>query len=622
MERWIRRKILAPTDPTLLMVALVVAILAFAAIRLLVPALAQLAASFHELNLAYQSANRGWLRPWTMAPVVPLLLYVAIWAALQTPARFRRLAAATLALVFTLWALLFIYRSSFIALDGQRYFSLFDDAMISMRYAWNFAHGQGLVFNPGERVEGYTNLLMTLIMALTIVLLGKHGSIVAIQLFGLLCLLAGGWLTWQIGRALHPYRPGRHGHLAAALSVGLLFTCYPLAYWALMGMETGLLTVLLLAATLAALRYEDTLAPPYLWGMAVALGLAYLTRPDSALVALWLFLYLLWRHFASPRPRKPGRRLLFAAALYGAFIAGMSLFRWLYYGQLLPNTYVLKMTGMPLDVRLANGWGFVQPYLQTHAPLYALAALSLLLPGRRRQKLLLFTIPLILLAYSIWVGGDPWPYWRFTAPGSPLLFVLVADLCVTLWAKLRAARPSPGSWPGRLLRRSLYVAWWTLVLLLPLTGNGAFLPEAFFQQAPYQVDGNRFNVNRSLAIRHLTRPDATVGVFGAGVIPYFSERPAIDFFGKADPRIAGLPPDLSGAVSWAGMFSVPGHNKVDLEYSIKTRQPTYIEAARSGSQDLTAWASDHYVEVTYQGVPLLLLRESRAVRWDRVALLP
>ncbi len=33
--------------------------------------------------------------------------------------------------------------------------------MILMRYAYNLAHGNGLVWNPGERVEGITNPLWT-----------------------------------------------------------------------------------------------------------------------------------------------------------------------------------------------------------------------------------------------------------------------------------------------------------------------------------------------------------------------------------------------------------------------------------------------------------------------------
>nr|MBC8422663.1 hypothetical protein [bacterium] len=34
-----------------------------------------------------------------------------------------------------------------------------EDAFISFRYAANLLDGHGLVFNPGERVEGYTNFL-------------------------------------------------------------------------------------------------------------------------------------------------------------------------------------------------------------------------------------------------------------------------------------------------------------------------------------------------------------------------------------------------------------------------------------------------------------------------------
>lgn len=39
-----------------------------------------------------------------------------------------------------------------------------DDAFISYRYAANFVAGNGLVFNVGERVEGYSNFLYTLLI--------------------------------------------------------------------------------------------------------------------------------------------------------------------------------------------------------------------------------------------------------------------------------------------------------------------------------------------------------------------------------------------------------------------------------------------------------------------------
>ena len=41
-----------------------------------------------------------------------------------------------------------------------------DDAFISFRYAAHLIAGQGLVFNPGEHVEGYTNFLWVLEVAL------------------------------------------------------------------------------------------------------------------------------------------------------------------------------------------------------------------------------------------------------------------------------------------------------------------------------------------------------------------------------------------------------------------------------------------------------------------------
>src|SRR5208283_5252873 len=81
------------------------------------------------------------------------------------PVRSRSLAARWLvpaAIASSLLYAWYIARTSF-AIDGRRGFSLFDDAMISMRYARNLAQGAGLRWNPGlAPVEGYTNFLWTL----------------------------------------------------------------------------------------------------------------------------------------------------------------------------------------------------------------------------------------------------------------------------------------------------------------------------------------------------------------------------------------------------------------------------------------------------------------------------
>ncbi len=52
-----------------------------------------------------------------------------------------------------------------VALSAMAWGYVKDDAWISFRYAYNLVHGEGMVFNPGERIEGYTNFLWTVLLA-------------------------------------------------------------------------------------------------------------------------------------------------------------------------------------------------------------------------------------------------------------------------------------------------------------------------------------------------------------------------------------------------------------------------------------------------------------------------
>ena len=72
----------------------------------------------------------------------------------------RRGVVAAVAVALMVWAFLRWRHSQ----------AVFDDAFISYRHARNLVAGHGLVFNPGEHVEGYTNFLWTLIAALGIAL--------------------------------------------------------------------------------------------------------------------------------------------------------------------------------------------------------------------------------------------------------------------------------------------------------------------------------------------------------------------------------------------------------------------------------------------------------------------
>ena len=510
--------------------------------------------------------------------------------------------------VYLLWASGFIYRNSYIAIDGQRYFSLFDDAMISMRYAWNFAHGLGLVWNAGERVEGYTNLLMTLIMSLASLFLNKTFAPLAVQIFAIPTILGTAFLMRTI--ALSITDGNRHRKI-----VGLLaFTCtlfyYPLSYWALVGMETGLLTLLILATILFALLWLKTDKTSDLIGMAITAGLAYLTRDDALIPVAIIFAFIALETWINKRNKQDFLQILYAGMLLALFPIGHTIFRYIYYGAFLPNTYVLKLGNFSLHIRLIGGVRFVIPFLEQSVLVILLAVLGVVVEFNR-AKVFLFSFLVAALGYQIYVGGDPWSLWRILSPAMPMVFTLAIFGVIGLvqrWAWLDRHKILTLTFTGVLMLASL------VLTNLPFRYNDLLIYPTAASTA------SRVDTNAAIAIDALTTPTASVGEVWAGTIPYYTGRYAIDFLGKSDKYIAQLKPDISGAVSWGGMISVPGHNKYDLNYSIVERQPTYIQYYSWGDQTVFKWVIQNYVQVEYRGplgVKTIFLRKnSPLVRWD------
>jgi arabinofuranosyltransferase len=529
--------------------------------------------------------------------------------------------AGIISVCFAIWSAAFIFGSSFIAVDGKRYFCLFDDAMISMRYAWNLSHGNGLVWNPGEYVQGYTNLLMTLLMSFATMVFDKSSAILFIQIAGMSFMLATAYATMRIADHFVRDENCQYRGLIKIMAFICPLLYYPLAYWALMGMETGLLTMLCLMGVLFALDYTKTQKAGLVYFAAVCFGLAYLTRNDSIIFAAPTWLYIAWN---SPQSKAGSRnipQLFLAAGLYVLFIAGQGIFQYAYYGELLPNTYTLKLTGMPFAERIRNGIGFVEPFLMEVSLVLAVSALYLIARFRKRN-LLLISFILAAMAYQVYVGGDAWSYWRMLSPSMP--FLLVLFICgivflVSVLLDLATVKAFLGRHPGLQGKHIPEASIILLILAGLLSVDARFLPEILFKTKPLQVATNQKNVNTAIAINQLTTRGATVGVFWAGAIPYFTERKAFDFLGKCDRHIAHLPPDLSGKISWNGMNSVPGHNKYDLNYSIRTLKPTYVQWFKWGSQDLAEFARSNYMMINYyDSSKVYLLKDSPAVLWDEI----
>jgi len=518
---------------------------------------------------------------------------------------------------FAAWAGRFIYETSFVLPDGERYYCLFDDAMISMRYAWNLAHGEGLVWNPGEQVEGITNLLWTLSMSGFALFLSKPAAVLAVQITGGLLVLVAAAFAMKIGERLLEGGPLAGRRFLSVLFFAAALAYYPFDFWSLMGTEAALQSALLFAAILVAFEIDGrTERSP---ALGVLLGLLFLTRPDSAVQIALILLFRVSGVFGRPGWRKA---ILVEACTVAGFALAVTAFRLAYYGSPLPNTYQLKMVGYPLGLRIENGFLFLKPFWSQVAAPLALCTLSLALRWQRRRALVLGVV-VSAIVYQFYIGGDAWRHWRLLASFIPLLLVLaVAD-----GAELVHLRGAGGALE-RVSRRRLVPAMphlehglaLVVVALCLLQLNVEFKGEALFDERPMSVKYHPRQVALGLALAEVALPGATVGVNWAGTVPYYSGVKGIDFLGKTDKHIAALEPDFTGSLggSLVGMIYLPGHAKYDLNYSIVELEPTYVQFEKWGTDDLRDYVREHYKTTVYMGVPFRARRDSPYLDWKKI----
>jgi arabinofuranosyltransferase len=448
-----------------------------------------------------------------------------------------------IAILQTFYAIGFIIRTSFVV-EGQRYFCLFDDAMISMRYAANWAEGHGLVWNPGERVEGYTNFAWTVIMGLCHLLrLSPSNTCLVVQLLGIPILWSCLVGTLVLSRAC------RLLPATACCAAVLTGTLYVLIFFTLFGMEVGLLASLVtfaLAQSVNVLRKREGRMSVFLWFVP-----AILIRMDVLPIILFVFIFL------CIFVRRGRLRLLAGLMIIALVLLIHFLWRYHFYGQWLPNTYYLKLTGWPLVDRIAAG---IRHSFWTAAMfgLPALLAVVVLLIRPKRWHFLLFSIFAISVAYQVYIGGDFCRLNRFVLPAVPGLLVLAAEGIHRITRLLMKHKQASLGIAFRVVLTGLCIIainalhWGHLLLITraPMTG------------------ANRMNIRYLYAVEKVADPNDSVAVRWAGTFPYFSRRFCADILGKCDPYIAHLPADTTVAVA--------GHNKRDLKYTITTYKPGII----------------------------------------------
>ena len=384
-----------------------------------------------------------------------------------------------------------------------------DDAFISYRYVKNFLNGDGLVYNPGERVEGYTNLFLIILLAF----LGRLNIdiIIASKIIGIISGAFVILLSFIWSRKI----PGGEKSLFLPLGVPfLLITNSILAYWAISGLETFLFAALVLLGVYLA-SHKNPL-------FVAILALAALTRPEGGLIFILILIYMFFQ-----------RQLIIKTAFYYliAFvllIAPQFLFRLYYYHDILPNSFYAK-TGFSAEYIL-SGVHYVWLFLKEYALLGGLFVLPLVVLRHIKQELgpALFVVYGFSL-YIMLIGGDVLHCHRFFLPIVPMLYMAfvfslfqIGHIVFATDSKIR-----------NLLVFSIIIITGVLTFWLPLETINNFLPaeKGLVNKMSHHalVLKPYFDANRRVAC-------TTIGAFG-----YYSDAVVIDMLGLTDRTIARNP---------------------------------------------------------------------------------
>ena len=443
---------------------------------------------------------------------------------------------------------------------------IWEDFFITYRYSENLARGLGLVYNPGEKVQGFTSVFNTLIPAFFAWISGGKNFIFPLWCyrivslaglgFGLVSVLSvflrraeGSKIAWLCALAFP---------VAAALEIKI--TAFTMS-----GQEAGFMTAFLGAGfALAYLGWErHALLGGILWA-----GLMY-SRPDGFISIGAIGLTAL--AFAEG-PRRP---LFFSLLRSGVLCAGLYLpwflFTWAYFGTPVPQTVtakygVVEVTSKtfallgPVDAAieraprtlcyvlapiydsLSTGDGTWPKWI--HDAGFILAAAALLywaVPGRDRFGRMASFLAFLLFLYLSYVGEvaqfAPWYY-------PPLSFACLLALA--------------GGAAGMLERLSSRAAAAAAGALGAVAVFGLVGYIFFSSLYPLRIKQTVVEWNHrrmiGLYIKEHMAPGDTVYLEPLGYIGYFSQAHMLDWPGLVSPEVVATRRKLG---MWTGWSWVP-----------------------------------------------------------------
>ena len=357
------------------------------------------------------------------------------------------------------------------------------------------------------------------------------------------------------------YNLSFQSRLATLTSISLTTFCFPIIFWTLRGMEVGLLIILVNLIFLIIFNSSESSWKLPTGLLTLLIGALVLTRMDGIILILPLIYY------GFRQPQKNLKKYIWISCVMGGIGALMILCisRKIYYGEWLPNTYYLKLTGVSGITRWSRGLESLYSTFQTYLSMPVFLVLIAVIFSRKISSRIFCLISFFIFQclYSIHVGGDAWEWSgitnRYISVALPTLFVLCGWSIGTFsnWLSIKKGSYS-------ITAYALIVGVFGLNLYL----HGKDMRRVFWERA-FEVERDLDQSAIGLHFKKHVRVKASAGVFSAGSFCYFSHLKCIDFLGKSDKYIARLTPVETDPFT-------PGHNKSDFNYTIKVLKPDII----------------------------------------------
>jgi len=420
----------------------------------------------------------------------------------------------TQARIVVLFSVLFAICNSFLQ----------DDAFISLRYARNLIEGHGLVFNPGEYVEGYTNFLWTVILSIPSAL--NISNFYFILVLGIVLLSISMYFLYK-SALLHT----KNEKIALVLLI-LLGGNFSYSSYVTGGLETQLHATLFIALVYfvcKAIQTESKLNYYVMCG--ILSGLILLNRMDGALIvtiAVSFILYNLYR-----RETLVSNKSLAVILPILILVTPWLVWKFHFYGSLLPNTFNAKIN---VDVDksdiILRGLAYISAFFAIYFSLPFLVYLYNIIKekteplklGIKIKPLLPLSILLVYLSYYTYVGGDFMEF-RFMVPLLPIFLLTIIPFLSVL---------------NKTAIFTLVICYLfsSLIYMSTFTMHKFGLESIHYLESHITAPNNDWK-GIGLKLNEIdTNDKLRIAVSPAGAIPYFSRLYTVDMLGLNDKHIA------------------------------------------------------------------------------------